>query len=252
MKNIARLLFLSFILSLSPLAFPTQASAFGSGPWYYAWFSKIWKKEVALDGNGNPIRDANGNPVYNEYSEWDPPGLPSDPVTRLGLDVSYNPSEVQILTDPSTYGFLCEFATDGSCPNNPSDPFIPRPGQPYGGSGTTWSFIIDNQAGRAILSADFSNNPVPINGHTYFFSFATQWSDPKYLLQDPAIQNPRSPNQYCKTVSLEGTDLHCGEPIPEPSSSLSLLALGTLGAASTLKRKLKPSQSTEKETTKVG
>ena len=40
--------------------------------------------------------------------------------------------------------------------------------------------------------------------------------------------------------------------VPEPSSILSLLALGTLGAASTLKRKLKPSQSTEKETTKVG
>ncbi|BCU13013.1 hypothetical protein [Microcystis aeruginosa] len=37
----------------------------------------------------------------------------------------------------------------------------------------------------------------------------------------------------------------------EPSSTLSLLALGTLGAASTLKRKLKPSKSTEKETTKV-
>jgi len=38
---------------------------------------------------------------------------------------------------------------------------------------------------------------------------------------------------------------------PEPSSILTLVALGTLGAASTLKRKLKPSQSTEKETTKV-
>jgi len=40
-------------------------------------------------------------------------------------------------------------------------------------------------------------------------------------------------------------------PVPEPTSTLGLLALGTLGAASTLKRKLKPSQSTEKETTKV-
>ncbi len=40
--------------------------------------------------------------------------------------------------------------------------------------------------------------------------------------------------------------------VPEPSSTLSLLALGTIGAASTLKRKLKPSQSIEKETTKVG
>ncbi|MDB9392058.1 PEP-CTERM sorting domain-containing protein [Microcystis aeruginosa] len=40
--------------------------------------------------------------------------------------------------------------------------------------------------------------------------------------------------------------------IPEPSSTLSLLALGTLGAASTLKRQLKPTKSAEKETTKVG
>jgi hypothetical protein len=40
--------------------------------------------------------------------------------------------------------------------------------------------------------------------------------------------------------------------VPEPTSTLSLLALGTLGAASTLKRQLKPSKSTEKETTKVG
>ncbi len=40
--------------------------------------------------------------------------------------------------------------------------------------------------------------------------------------------------------------------VPEPNSLLGLVALGTLGAASTLKRKLKPSQSTTKETTKVG
>ncbi|MCP2729125.1 PEP-CTERM sorting domain-containing protein [Symplocastrum sp. BBK-W-15] len=40
--------------------------------------------------------------------------------------------------------------------------------------------------------------------------------------------------------------------VPEPTSTLSVLALGTLGAASTLNRKLKPSKSTEKETTKVG
>jgi hypothetical protein len=39
---------------------------------------------------------------------------------------------------------------------------------------------------------------------------------------------------------------------PEPTSTLSLLALGTLGAASTLKRKLKTSKSAEKETEKVG
>jgi len=39
--------------------------------------------------------------------------------------------------------------------------------------------------------------------------------------------------------------------VPEPTSTLSLLALGTLGAASTLKRKLKPSKSSEKDNTKV-
>ncbi|WP_260442126.1 PEP-CTERM sorting domain-containing protein [Microcystis aeruginosa] len=49
-----------------------------------------------------------------------------------------------------------------------------------------------------------------------------------------------------------GTSLEIEVDVPEPSSILSLLALGTLGAASTLKRKLKPSKSTEKETTKVG
>lgn len=40
--------------------------------------------------------------------------------------------------------------------------------------------------------------------------------------------------------------------VSEPTSTISLLALGTLGAASTLKRKLKSSKSTGKETTKVG
>lgn len=40
--------------------------------------------------------------------------------------------------------------------------------------------------------------------------------------------------------------------VPEPTTVFSLLALGTLGAASTLNRKLKSSKSTGKETTKVG
>jgi hypothetical protein len=51
-------------------------------------------------------------------------------------------------------------------------------------------------------------------------------------------------------VCVDDPDL-C-KTVPEPTSTLSLLALGTLGAASTIKRQLKPSKSTEKETTKVG
>ena len=52
-----------------------------------------------------------------------------------------------------------------------------------------------------------------------------------------------SPSSF---LTLESTS-----SVPEPTSILSLLALGTLGAASTLKRKLKNSKSTEKETKKV-
>jgi hypothetical protein len=42
------------------------------------------------------------------------------------------------------------------------------------------------------------------------------------------------------------------QPVPEPSSTLGFLTLGTLGAFSTLKRKLKSSKSSEKELEKVG
>ncbi len=41
-------------------------------------------------------------------------------------------------------------------------------------------------------------------------------------------------------------------PIPEPSAVLGILVIGGLGFSATLKRKLKSSKSTEKETTKVG
>jgi hypothetical protein len=51
-----------------------------------------------------------------------------------------------------------------------------------------------------------------------------------------------------ESVSL-GVDAN--KIIPEPTSTLGILALGTLGAASTLKRQLKSSKSSEKETTKV-
>ncbi|MCZ8117597.1 MAG: PEP-CTERM sorting domain-containing protein [Microcystis sp. LE18-22.4A] len=61
---------------------------------------------------------------------------------------------------------------------------------------------------------------------------------------------PDTPTEAPATTQyvLKATLVH----VPEPTSTIGLLALGTLGAASTLKRKLKPSQSIKKETTKVG
>ena len=42
------------------------------------------------------------------------------------------------------------------------------------------------------------------------------------------------------------------KPVPEPTSTLSLLSLGILGAGATIKRKVKRSHSTEKEPSNVG
>ncbi|MCC5613112.1 PEP-CTERM sorting domain-containing protein [Nostoc sp. CHAB 5834] len=63
------------------------------------------------------------------------------------------------------------------------------------------------------------------------------------------------PGSYSITIQAIGQSLSSGRgyirirkaSVPEPTSTLAFLALGTLGAASTLKRKLKPFKSTEKE-----
>lgn len=52
--------------------------------------------------------------------------------------------------------------------------------------------------------------------------------------------------------SIDGVKDLYAIPVPEPTSTLGLLAFGTLGVGSILKRKLKPSQSTKNATTKVG
>lgn len=60
---------------------------------------------------------------------------------------------------------------------------------------------------------------------------------------------------FCASISVNvpsSGGKPCAAPVPEPTSTLSLLALGTLGAASTLKRQIKSSKPSEKETTKIG
>jgi hypothetical protein len=72
-----------------------------------------------------------------------------------------------------------------------------------------------------------------------------------YRISKPIFQtfNALTDTENPLSVQSDGTAY---ARAPEPTSTLSLLALGTLGAASTFKRKLKPSKSSEKETSKVG
>ncbi len=86
------------------------------------------------------------------------------------------------------------------------------------------------------------------------------WSDPPFV---PEVDDYLGSGEFfsvkpilLELKPMEGSLVKAGpltmKAVPEPNSLLGLVALGTLGAASTLKRKLKPSQSTTKETTKVG
>lgn len=75
-------------------------------------------------------------------------------------------------------------------------------------------------------------------------------------LQIASATNPQGGawtfDNFRLTTDNQCTGNQCDQTVPEPTSTLGILVLGTLGAASTLKRKLKPSKSIEKETTKVG
>jgi hypothetical protein len=79
------------------------------------------------------------------------------------------------------------------------------------------------------------------------------FSTTDFVLNYPTTAEPDGLGNFTPYtgVGVVKTDHSLSAAVPEPSSILSFLALGTLGAASTLKRKLKPSKSTEKETTKV-
>jgi hypothetical protein len=60
---------------------------------------------------------------------------------------------------------------------------------------------------------------------------------------------------FCASISVNVPSSGrkpCAAPVPEPSSIIGLAVLSTLGAASTLKRQIKSSKPSEKETTKVG
>lgn len=227
----------------------------------------IFNMKVALDGDKKPILDQNGNPVFNKIAKHelrvDPTGVD---ILAIGVDLSFDPNEIQVVTDlsglsqplKSAFGFYCDFSVNGSCPEF-NDPFIPNGyGDPLPGS--TSSLNIDNALGKFTLSYDFSDTPVTVTDDTNIFGFLFEpvvvgIVDGIYTLPPesvPFVQSPNSSQQFCITTETERTGLQCSISVPEPTSTLSLLALSTLGAASTLKRQIKSCKTSEKETTKVG
>ena len=107
-------------------------------------------------------------------------------------------------------------------------------------------------------------NPIGvyINGHALNSSFSGAGRFPEYSASQSGIAgllNPGSDNwlyvyQRDAGGGLSGTifGAHISVNVPEPSSIIGLAVLSTLGAASTLKRQIKSSKPSEKETTKVG
>ncbi|CCI24485.1 PEP-CTERM sorting domain-containing protein [Microcystis aeruginosa] len=109
-----------------------------------------------------------------------------------------------------------------------------------------------NASGFYYATVRFQNSGNPFGNRQYeigtFFDFFTS----QLVNLEGSISSPGF-TSVLASVSLPVTfgTAQTAQQVPEPASLFGLGVLGTLGAASTLKRKLKPSKSAEKETTKV-
>ncbi len=170
-------------------------------------------------------------------------------------DVAYSPdgfgtfnlnSATQIDLDPSTPGIQ-------SLPGGPEG-FVYIPA---GNPGFTVNSLLvsDYSAGQvSAYDLDSEGNPLVVTRR----NFLTDLTGAEGAVIDPLTNDFLFSTFGGGNRVIRVSGFNAPEPppplakTPEPTSTLSFLALGTLGAVSTLKRKLKPSQSTEKETIKVG
>ena len=135
-------------------------------------------------------------------------------------------------------------------------------------------WAIDDFLGQFPGFPDPNQIGVYINGHALGSSFSGAGYASEYFASQsiPAgFLNPGSNNWlyvyqrdagdgvsgaiFCASISVNvpsSGGKPCAAPVPEPSSIIGLAVLSTLGAASTLKRQIKSSKPSEKETTKVG
>jgi hypothetical protein len=120
----------------------------------------------------------------------------------------------------------------------------------------TGQFLVNATSSTLTFNTANADGTNPAN--LAFVNSSTGFGGPFYLIGtdgDPGFEIAinTSPN-VAASVALSVTfgTVQQVQQVPEPASLFGLGVLSTLGAASTLKRKLKPSQSIEKETTKVG
>ncbi|REJ39295.1 MAG: PEP-CTERM sorting domain-containing protein [Microcystis flos-aquae DF17] len=110
-----------------------------------------------------------------------------------------------------------------------------------------------NVSGFDRATVRFQNSGNPFGNRWYEIGTFLDFFTFQPVNLEGSIASP-SFTEVVASVSLPVTfgTAQTAQQVPEPASLFGLGVLGTLGAASTLKRKLKPSKSAEKETTKVG
>lgn len=121
------------------------------------------------------------------------------------------------------------------------------------------SLLIDDEAlspfGNNIFGGleitDFNLSSQFIQDYISFIADNPQFPPELFGRTSIPVTNLIRNNQSFEST-LELQSIAASTKVPEPTSTLSFLALGTLGAASTLKRQIKSSKPSEKETTKVG
>ena len=135
-------------------------------------------------------------------------------------------------------------------------------------------WAIDDFLGQFPVFPDPNPIGVYINGHALGSSFSGAGYASEYFASQSIPSNWLNPGSnnwlyvyqrdaaavvsgaiFCASISVNVPSSGrkpCAAPVPEPSSIIGLAVLSTLGAASTLKRQIKSSKPSEKETTKVG
>ncbi|REJ38446.1 MAG: PEP-CTERM sorting domain-containing protein [Microcystis flos-aquae DF17] len=123
-------------------------------------------------------------------------------------------------------------------------------------------WAIDDFLGQFPGFPDPNPIGVYINGHALGSSFSGAGYASEYSASQSIPSNWLNPgsNNWLYVYQRDAADgvsgaifgAHISVNVPEPSSIIGLAVLSTLGAASTLKRQIKSSKPSEKETTKVG